>query len=218
MFELIPLITLLVSGVCCTAFNLFKIGKYGAIVSCCSFVSILFFEPHVIKFNWFSIANLNFDFSFNFFETPVLLCTLISSILVCLYMARSISFFDNSIQRKFGVLNIFVFFMCTTILSDNIFQFYIGVEALGLISAILVGMEKNAEKEATKVFLFNKFASIIFLVAISILVITTKSFDVSKINELCLTKSSAVLFFPACLLLISCFSYYTYHCSRFHIG
>lgn len=205
MFELLPLALLFLSGICCTAFNMFKVGKYGAIVSSFLFVVALFFEHKIIKFNWFFISDFAIDFSFNFSETSVLICAIISSILVCLYMARSISFFDNSIERKFGILNIFIFFMCLAILSDNIFQFYIGVESLGLISAILVGMEKNAEKEATKVFLFNKFASVIFLVSISILVLITKSFDISKISEICLTNSAIGLFFPACLLLISCF-------------
>ncbi len=204
MFELFPLVILLLSGTVALAFNFFKIGKYGVITSAISFIPLLFLKPHKLKFNWFSISNLNFDLSFNFWESEILICLIITMILICLYQARSISFFDNAIERKFGVLNIFVFFMCLAVLSDNIFQFYIGVEALGLISTILVSIEKNSEAETTRVFFFNKFASILFLVAISLLVITTNSFDISKIMEACSVKDSAKLLIPASLLLIAC--------------
>ena len=205
MIELLPLAILILSGIGTTAFGLFKAGKYGALFSACSFVPLLFLKPHTIKINWFNISNLNFDLSFNFWESEILLCLIITLILVCLYFARPISFFDDSIERKFGVLNIFLFFMCGAILSDNILQFYIGIEALGLISTILVSLEKNADKEATKVFMFNKFASLIFLVAVVLIVLETKSFDISDIRKFCLSEESSKLFIPACLLLVSCF-------------
>lgn len=204
MIELFPLLVLFISGILTSAFGWFKVGKYGTVISAISFVLLLHQKPGTVRISWFSAADINFDLTFNFFETEIFLCLVITAILVCLYLARSISFFDQLIERKFGILNLFVFFMCVAILADNIFQFYIGIEALGLISSFLVGIEKNAKSESTKVFLFNKFASILFLVATSLLVIETKSYDISEINKACLTSDSYRLFLPTCLLLVSC--------------
>ena len=198
MIELLPLGLLFFTGICETTINRFSIGKLGAVSSAISFVLLMTQAPIRVQVNWFNFLNLEFSFSLYFETIPILLCFVITSILVCLYYASNVIFAENSMQRKFGVLNVFAFFMCIAILSNNVLLFYIAVEALGLISAFLVSIEKNTELSATKVFCFNKFASVLFLLAITIIVRDTKSFEITEIAR---TMQS---FLPSCLLLIAC--------------
>ena len=198
MLELFPLGMLFFSGICAITLNRLLIGKLGAICSILTFFVQLFSEKHVVKLNWFNFLDFNFSFSFNFGQIEILFCLIINVILLCLYYAKPIICFEKDVCQKFGVLNVFIFFMCVAILSNNIFQFYIALETLGLISAFLVSLEKNAEMEATKVFVFNKFASILFLIGTVLLVLETKSFEISEISK----KDISLL--PACLFLIAC--------------
>ncbi len=203
MFELAPLIILFFSGILGSCFNFFKAEKFGAYISSVSFLILMFFKHKNIDFPWFSIANLKFNFSFSFSNTALILCSVISLILSCLYLSRKILLFDKYIERKFGILNIFIFFMCLAILSNNIFQFYIGLESLGIISTILVGLEKYSDKQSTKVYLFNKFASLLFLCGIAMIAIKTGSFEIDKIKQAYMGSKTGLLF-PTCLILISC--------------
>ncbi len=198
MLELSPLGLLLFSGIGTITLNRLWIGKVGAIFSLLSFIMLSFWEQKITKVNWFHFLNFEFNFSFNFGQIEILLCLIINIILLCLYYTISTICFEKDVYRKFGILNVFIFFMCLAILSNNLIQFYVAIEALGLISAFLVSIEKGAETEATKVFIFNKFASILFLIGTTLLVIETNSFDISEICKKNISLLSACLFLFAC--------------------
>ncbi|MDR1034537.1 MAG: hypothetical protein LBL32_01205 [Holosporales bacterium] len=89
-------------------------------------------------------------------------------------------------------------------MSSNIFQFFVGTEVLGIISAILVGVENNAEKESISVLLFSKFASLLFFVAVCIIGLKVGSFEFIDIKNFCCSPNYTALFVPAILLAISC--------------
>ena len=199
MTNCITLIILFVSGILGIITNKSVYGKSGTIASFILFLPQLF-EHHKIQLvKWFSYVGFDFNISYKFTTVEVLLCLFIHIILICIYYAKTAISYETSTPRKLGILNIFLCFMCNAILTNNIILFYVSVETLGLLSSILVSIEKNSEKEATKIFSINKFASIIFLVGCSILIFETKSFDISAINEMQISK------FTAIMLLISCF-------------
>jgi NADH-quinone oxidoreductase subunit L len=77
------------------------------------------------------------------------------------------------------------------------------MEAMGIISTIFVGLEKNSETQTSKVFFFNRFASLVFLIAILFIAIKFKSFDFSAIQAISIKNPSA-LFSPTILLLVAC--------------
>ena len=198
MIELLPLELLFFTGMWEITINRFQIGKLGAVLSAISFILLMLKSPISLQLNWFNFLNFEFPFSLYFDIISLFLCFVVTAILVCLYYASNVIFSDRSMRRKFGILNIFVFFMCMAILSNNILIFYIAVEALGLISAFLVSIEKNAETNATNVFCYNKFASVLFLLAITMIARDTKSFEITEIARI--TPS----FLPMQLLLIAC--------------
>jgi NADH-quinone oxidoreductase subunit L len=94
--------------------------------------------------------------------------------------------------------------MSLAVLSDDILLFFIGIEVLGIISAILVGIEADTANESSHVFLFNQFASLLFLVAVCMIWANVGSFEFSDIKKFCGTANVTKLMIPATLLLISC--------------
>jgi NADH:ubiquinone oxidoreductase subunit 5 (subunit L)/multisubunit Na+/H+ antiporter MnhA subunit len=95
--------------------------------------------------------------------------------------------------------------MALTILSSNIFQFFVCIEILGIISSILVGIENNAEKESRNVLLFSKFASLLFFIAVCMIGLKVGSFEFIDIKNFCRSSDYRSLFIPAVFLVISCF-------------
>jgi NADH:ubiquinone oxidoreductase subunit 5 (subunit L)/multisubunit Na+/H+ antiporter MnhA subunit len=204
VIALIPTFLLVISGICGNVFGLFRIAKYGAIFSCLAFLALLFLPTSKIIIDWFEIGKLNFGFAFQFGLTEILICIVMTAILICLYFAEEVDTIDKLAKKKFGILNIFASFMCITISSQNLFQFYFGIEGLGLISSILVNLEKDSHIQSSKVFSFNKFASLLFLIAIFLITMETKNFDFIHIKMMCENQEQSKLFVPACILLISC--------------
>ncbi len=71
----------------------------------------------------------------------------------------------RTLKSKMLLLAIFALVMCGTVLTKNIILFFVGVELLGIISAIFVSLEKH-NQSATSVYAYNMFASLLFLYGI----------------------------------------------------
>ncbi|MDR2458574.1 MAG: hypothetical protein LBD43_00550 [Holosporales bacterium] len=201
--RLLPLIILLLSGGYGIFVKAFQLAKYGAIVACILFIVGVSSGDATLSYSLFKIGKVNFGLSFYFGEVETLVCAVVSAILCCLYFARSIELIDKHVERKFGILNIFVFFMCMAVFSKNLFQFYVAVEAMGIISAIIVGLEKRATYQAMRVFAFNKFASLLFLVALIIVAYNAGSLEFADIEALYYKGNVNALFWPSGLLVIA---------------
>jgi NADH:ubiquinone oxidoreductase subunit 5 (subunit L)/multisubunit Na+/H+ antiporter MnhA subunit len=205
--RLLPLIILLLSGGCGIIAKTFQLAKYGAIAACVLFIVASSSGSSVgatATLSLFKIGKISFGLSFCFGEVETIVCAVVSAILCCLYSARSIELIDKHVDRKFGILNVFVCFMCVAIFSKNLFQFYVAVEALGVISATIVGMEKRATYQATRVFAFNKFASLLFLMALIMIARSAGSLEFADIEALYSNGNASSLFWPSALLLGAC--------------
>ncbi|MDR1609614.1 MAG: hypothetical protein LBR78_02025 [Holosporales bacterium] len=204
VLRLLPLIILLLSGGCGILVKTFQLAKYGAVVACVLFIMSSLSSDPTVAFSIFKIGKVDFGLSFYFGEVETIVCAVVSAILCCLYFARSIELIDKQVERKFGILNIFVFFMCMAVFSKNLFQFYVAVEAMGVISAMIVGLEKRATHQATRVFAFNKFASLLFLAALVIIACNAGSLEVVDIEALYAKGNANALLWPSALLVIAC--------------
>jgi NADH:ubiquinone oxidoreductase subunit 5 (subunit L)/multisubunit Na+/H+ antiporter MnhA subunit len=195
--------SLLISGVL-GLFGALKIPKIGVCLSLITFAICAYLPKSELSVNWFMLDNICVDFSLISNLLNLLICSIVCSILLCLYFAAHLYSNDNFIIRKLSVLNIFVFFMSITVVSGNIFQFFIGIEALGIISAILIGIECNTSKESTRVFLCNKFASFLFFIAVCILGLNAGSFEFEDIKKLYASAEGSELLIPSVMLLVAC--------------
>lgn len=205
MLRIVALLLLLLSC--------FKYYKLGNILAFILYTISLFNKDINITCNWFNINNISFNFDIHFSKIETLICSIVCLILAILHYSANILYkHDKYINNKLKLLNIFAFFMCFTVCSNNIWQFYIGVELLGFISSIVVGIEiefnqskviegieskynNNITKSSTTIFVYNKFASIIFLFG-TILYLTNKYKELSVIcfTIACLCKSVQIPF------------------------
>ena len=202
MIQVLPLIVLLLSGLTAIFFNFAKVAKYSTFLAMVLFLANFFLHSSPVSIEIFHIEKLKFNLSMSFNRVEILICVVVCSILFCLHMAKKE---EKNINKILGILNVFAFFMCSSIVSTNLFQFFIGIEALGIISAILVAFGENSLESSSKIFAFNKFASLIFLIAISLIAINFHSFQFSDIKAVCNSGNIKNLAIPALLLLISCF-------------
>ncbi len=178
------------------------------IISLIIFVLQMFQEETALHIKWFHIHNISFDLSLTFNLIGMFLCSVIIAILLCIQLAYTKLEAEKTPHNTHNIqvyLNVFVAIMCFAILLNNLLSFYFGIEFLGIISAILVGYNNNHDGQTTTTFIFNKLASLLFLIAIVLIVQTTQSFDFNSIkiffDDI---DTNTKLIFPATLLFISC--------------
>ncbi len=116
-------------------------------------------------YSWISPAGGTW-FNVNFFIDPlagvmlVMVCTV--SLLVTIYSRdymREHGHPERGYERFFAFLGLFVFSMCTLVLSGNFLLLYLGWEAVGLCSYLLIGFyygRPSAAAAAKKAFLVNR--------------------------------------------------------------
>ena len=211
MIQVIPLFILFLSGVLSFIVPLKRSFRFFLFVIC-PFISFLlfvlqiFFSCNSLYIPWFEIGNLKFFLSMSFESSEVFICSVVSFILFCVQLAfinSSNKVYDNN--KVASLLSMFSFFMCFSILSSNLFQFYIGVESMSVISAVLVGMGKKSVKNASITFLYNKFASVLFLAAVVLIAIELNNFNFYALKIGFENFSyNFRLFVASLLLLISC--------------
>jgi NADH:ubiquinone oxidoreductase subunit 5 (subunit L)/multisubunit Na+/H+ antiporter MnhA subunit len=215
---------LFISSITGTIFNCSKMQIQSVIFAFVMFLLSMFLPDSVETLKWFSINSLTFEFSMNFATIELIVCSIVCSILLCLHIAKSSVKKDENLNRKFGLINLFAFFMCFSVLSKNLFQFFIGIEALGIISSVFVSLEKDSIENSNKTFIFNKFASLMFMIGIFLIAANVGSFDIQTVEQFCVNNKTA-LFVPTCFILISClckgaqfpFSYWLLDASKANI-
>jgi len=79
---------------------------------------------------------------------------------------------DENMHKFFAYLNLFIFFMITLVVGNNLLVMFIGWEGVGLCSYLLIGFwHKNQDYNdaAKKAFIMNRIGDLGFLIGIFIL-------------------------------------------------
>jgi NADH-quinone oxidoreductase subunit L len=171
-------------------FNIFfgkKVSKSisGAIGTFTVFISFLlsicFFaqlnqngKPFEISlFDWISVHNFKLDFGLLLDQLSLLWLLFVTGIgtLIHLY---SISYMhdDENMHKFFAYLNLFVFFMITLVIGNNLLVMFIGWEGVGLCSYLLIGFwykNQSYNDAAKKAFIMNRIGDLGFLIGIFII-------------------------------------------------
>ncbi len=157
-------------------------GTIGTIAVVISFViSVIYFlqinntsKPIEINFfDWISVHNFKLSFGVLLDQLSLLWLLFVTGIgsLIHLY---SISYMhdDEHLNKFFAYLNLFIFFMITLVVGNNLLVMFIGWEGVGLCSYLLIGFwYKNQEYNdaAKKAFIMNRIGDLGFLIGIFIL-------------------------------------------------
>ena len=131
-------------------------------ISMAIFGSVIFGgnEYHVTVYQWIVSGDFQVEISF-FVDSLTAVLLLVVSTVGLLVHVYSIGYMDGdrSVWRFFAYLNLFMFSMLLLILADNFLLLYVGWEAVGLCSYLLIGYwykKPSAAGAAKKAFIVNR--------------------------------------------------------------
>ena len=172
-------------------------GAIGTITVIVSFVLSIYFFAHINQtgkgieislFDWIQVSNFKLDFGMLLDQLSVLWLLFLTGIgsLIHLY---SISYMhdDENMHKFFAYLNLFIFFMITLVVGNNLLVMFIGWEGVGLCSYLLIGFwYKNQpfNDAAKKAFIMNRIGDLGFLVGTFILAYLFSTLNFTEIQAL----------------------------------
>ena len=170
-------------------------GVVGTLTVVFSFLLTLCFFSQLLQtgkaieislFDWISIGNLKIDFGIVLDQLSLLWLLFVTGIgsLIHIY---SISYMhdDENMPKFFAYLNLFVFFMITLVIGNNLLVMFIGWEGVGLCSYLLIGFwyKNQAYNDAAKkAFIMNRIGDLGFLIGIFMLASQFSTLNYSEIQ------------------------------------
>ncbi|MDP2767795.1 MAG: NADH-quinone oxidoreductase subunit L [Candidatus Methanoperedens sp.] len=191
--ELAALIVLLpIFGFVLTLFFGKKLYSGGALIPIAaiagSFIISLgiFFEIFpdnlVVQQSWTWFANLNLGILIDPLAIVMLLMVSFVSLLIHIYAVGYMAH-DPAKPRYFAETSLFTAAMLAVVLSDNILQFFVAWELVGLCSYLLIGFwyqKPSAAAAAKKAFLVTRVGDVLFLAGIVILYVKMASINLPE--------------------------------------
>jgi NADH-quinone oxidoreductase subunit L len=121
-------------------------------------------------FSWinFDIINSNFAFKIDSLSSIMTLVITFVGFWIHVY-SIGYMWHDKSFARFFTYLNLFIFFMLTLVLADNLLLLFVGWEGVGLCSYLLIGFWYEDKFNATcgrKAFIVNRIGDLGFILGI----------------------------------------------------
>ena len=182
--------------------SLFIIGKRGnvwagwlaVVITLAGFIiSVGFFlsfdgQPKSLVFEWVSLKNKNFTFSFQL-DSLGLLMLLVVHFVALLVQLFSIDYMrhDAGRWRYFAFLQLFIFAMLGIVLAGNLLLLYVFWELVGFASYLLIGFwftKPRAVWAAKKAFILNRIGDAGFLMGILLLLHYAGTTDFAELNPL----------------------------------
>jgi NADH-quinone oxidoreductase subunit L len=134
----------------------------GWVLSMIVFASVIFGgeEHHVVLYEWIGAGDFHIEIAFLVDSLTAMLLLVVSSVGLLVHV-YSIGYMngDRGFWRFFAYLNLFMFSMLLLILGDNFLMLYVGWEAVGLCSYLLIGFwykKPSAAGAAKKAFVVNR--------------------------------------------------------------
>ncbi|HEY8177148.1 MAG TPA: NADH-quinone oxidoreductase subunit L [Candidatus Limnocylindria bacterium] len=134
----------------------------GWVLSMIVFANVIFGEQeyHVVLYRWIGAGDFQVEIAFFVDQLTAMLLLVVSSVGLLVHV-YSIGYMngDRGLWRFFAYLNLFMFSMLLLILGDNFLMLYVGWEAVGLCSYLLIGYwykKPSAAGAAKKAFIVNR--------------------------------------------------------------
>lgn len=155
---------------------------------------------------WLLFDDFSINFSFFLDKQSLLMTEMVLFVSLCIHIF-SIWYMndkENENIRYFSYLNLFVGCMLFLLLSNNLIMMYLGWEAVGFCSYLLVGFYyKNIKNgyAAIKSFLMTKISDVFFLISIFLIFLKFKTVTFETLNFLLFEKKNLYLDTPLLSLI-----------------
>jgi NADH-quinone oxidoreductase subunit L len=161
-----------------------------AILVSCVLSSIVFtkiWNEHPIHYRqvWFTIGNSKIYAGVLLNNLSALMLLLVSIIALPVHIySTAYMQHDERYKRYFTYLSLFCFSMLALVVADNMVLFYVFWELVGFSSYLLIGFwftKEKAVRANKKAFLMNRIGDVGLLVAIMILFVNFRTFDIDQL-------------------------------------
>ncbi|MCF6150360.1 MAG: NADH-quinone oxidoreductase subunit L [Candidatus Kuenenia sp.] len=141
------------------------------------------FEKHL--FSWIQSGSFNAAVGFQVDPLSSLMILIVTGVgfLIHIY-SMGYMHDDKGYHRYFSYLNLFTFSMLLLVLSNNFLLMFVGWEAVGLCSYLLIGFwfeKKSASDAAKKAFVVNRVGDFGFALGIMLIFLTFHSIDFTEV-------------------------------------
>ena len=155
-------------------------------------------------FDWIGVGNFNVAAELLVDQLSTVMVLIVTGVGTLIHV-YSIGYMagDDRYPRFFAYLNLFAASMLLLVLADNVLLLYVGWEAVGLCSYLLIGFwfeRPSAANAAKKAFLVNRVGDFAFMLGIFLLVAEVSSLTVGRINETAGGMSAGIATTAALLL------------------
>ena len=207
MFALFAVLPILISSLLILAIRKNRAAKYislgGSIISLVFAVAVFLGPASQYSVNWFSASNLVFHITIVTYALNKILLLLVAA-LTPLILTYSIGFMDvqKEQNRFYTEIGIFAAAMMLFAISGNLITMFIGWEALGITSYLLIGFWYNKQKPplaARKSITTIIIGDIFFLMAIVIII---SAYGTTNITSLISVAQNGHVLMPLYVSLI----------------
>jgi NADH-quinone oxidoreductase subunit L len=146
-------------------------------------VNLRFFDK--VFFQWVPVGHFLVNFGFYIDPLSILMILIVTGVSFVIHL-YSIGYMkeEEHFSRYFSYLNLFVASMLLLVLADNFLLLFMGWEAVGLCSYLLIGFwfhKKSAADAGRKAFIVNRIGDFGFLLGILLIYHTFKSLNYSAV-------------------------------------
>jgi NADH-quinone oxidoreductase subunit L len=131
--------------------------------------------------NWLTVGQASIEWEFLFDYLSAFMAILITFISAIIHFYSCFYLLEDPHRKKFiAFLSLFTFFMLFLVLAGNFLILFIGWEGVGLSSYLLINFwytRTEANRAGFKALFMNRVGDLFFLLALSIIFATFKTFD-----------------------------------------
>ncbi|RMD59793.1 MAG: NADH-quinone oxidoreductase subunit L, partial [Nitrospirae bacterium] len=153
---------------------------------------------HYKIYDWIISGNFTIKIGFLIDELTAIMLIVVTSISTLVFI-YSIGYMhgDKGYYRYYAYLNLFVFSMLTLVMADNFLLLYLGWEAVGLSSYLLIGFwfeKPSAANAGKKAFIVNRVGDFGFSLGIIMIFLTFSTLDYMDVFKMVESAKSINIF------------------------
>nr|BAL57970.1 NADH dehydrogenase I subunit L [uncultured prokaryote] len=199
LIPIFPLIGFIINGIIGFRINRHFVSMIGCgsvflsfLISLFAFRELILIDAeqrffHKVLYSWISVGSFNASFGFQLDPLSAVMVLVVTGVGFIIHV-YSIGYMENDpgYPRYFSFLNLFMFSMLVLVLADNFLLLFVGWEAVGLCSYLLIGYwyeKKSASDAGKKAFIVNRIGDFGFIIGVILIFSTFGTVEFRSVFE-----------------------------------